>query len=341
MGIPPQHPPRLVFGPFEVNVPGGELRKRGVRIRLAPQPFAILLALLEQPGEIVSRDDLRQRIWTEGTFVDFDRGLNSAMAKLRRALGDSGETPRYIETVPARGYRFIGSLDSRSDPIDPAVPPFQHAPAQDPSPTGRQWHWWWLAPAAACLVMAFVLGLRFDGARAHRPWKFTQVISGVGHGNHALSPDGKWLAYTSEPGLTQGRDLYVRHVGGGDPIRLTFDGAENVTPNFSPDGARVVFRSNRGGGGIYQVPAFGGDVRLVALDGMYPKFSPDGLQVAFWIGAESVSPAIPGSGAVWVVPIVGGEPHRVGSKLTSARHPIWSPDGKHLLMIGYELQRSA
>src|ERR1044072_5045238 len=89
---------RLTFGPFEVNASTGELLKGGIRVRLPAQPFAILLQLLQHPGELVTRQQLREQIWGEGTFVDFEHGLNAAMNKLRRALGDSAEKPRYIET---------------------------------------------------------------------------------------------------------------------------------------------------------------------------------------------------------------------------------------------------
>src|SRR5690242_16007281 len=101
---------RYAFGPFEVNAGAEELLRSGNRVRLPRQPFQILLMLLAQPGEMVTRDQLREHIWLDGTFVDFDHGLNAAMNKLRRALGDSAENPRYIETLPGRGYRFIGTL---------------------------------------------------------------------------------------------------------------------------------------------------------------------------------------------------------------------------------------
>lgn len=156
----------------------------------------------------------------------------------------------------------------------------------------------------------------------------------------AMSPDGKMVAYSSDKGLDAGRDLYVKQVAGGEPIRLTFDGAANTTPDFSPDGSRIVFRSERDGGGIYEIPALGGEARLLAKGGLNPKYSPDGLQVAFWIGAEHVGTAVPGSGAVWVVPDAGGQPRRVGADFTAARNPVWSPDGKRLLVIGYHSQNA-
>src|SRR5580693_9020544 len=99
------------FGVFEVDLRSGELRKRGVRIKLQEQPFQILSLLLERPGEVVTRDELRQKLWAAHTFVDFDRSLNKAMTKLRFALGDSAESPRYIETIPRHGYRFLAPMN--------------------------------------------------------------------------------------------------------------------------------------------------------------------------------------------------------------------------------------
>src|SRR5437660_2399589 len=95
------------FGVFEVDLRAAELRKHGVRIKLQDQPFRILSRLLDHPGDIVTREELRQELWHDHTFVDFDRSLNKAMAKLRSALGDSAETPRYIETIPRHGYRLL------------------------------------------------------------------------------------------------------------------------------------------------------------------------------------------------------------------------------------------
>ena len=95
------------FGAFEVDPRSGELRKTGTRIALQDQPFKVLLALLERPGEVVSRDELRRRIWPEESFGDFDHAVSVAVAKLRAALGDSAEIPRYVETLHRRGYRFV------------------------------------------------------------------------------------------------------------------------------------------------------------------------------------------------------------------------------------------
>jgi TolB-like protein/DNA-binding winged helix-turn-helix (wHTH) protein/Tfp pilus assembly protein PilF len=106
---PSQHP-AVRFGPFEVNPRTGELRKQGIRIKLHEKPFQVLLALIEHPGEVVTRKELQERLWPEDTFVEFENGLNNTISRLREALGDTAETPRFIETLPRRGYRFLAEV---------------------------------------------------------------------------------------------------------------------------------------------------------------------------------------------------------------------------------------
>jgi DNA-binding winged helix-turn-helix (wHTH) protein len=106
-------PPRVIsFGPFEVDLRTQELKKHGTRLRLVGQPFQILRMLLRQPGELVTREELKRELWSEDTHVDFERGVNMAVNRLRETLGDSVERPRLIETLPRRGYRFIGQITS-------------------------------------------------------------------------------------------------------------------------------------------------------------------------------------------------------------------------------------
>src|SRR5579863_2094714 len=106
-------PRNVRFGVFEAEIDAGELRKNGLRLKLSEQPFQILAMLVEKPGEIVSREYLRDRLWPGDTFVDFDHGLNNAVMRLREVLGDSSDHPRFIETLPRRGYRFIAPLEVR------------------------------------------------------------------------------------------------------------------------------------------------------------------------------------------------------------------------------------
>ena len=101
--------PRIRFGVFEVDLESRELYKRGTPIRLQEKPFQVLSLLLARPGQIITREELQRKLWADGTFVDFEKGLNTAVKKLRLALGDSTENPIFIETIPRRGYRFIGS----------------------------------------------------------------------------------------------------------------------------------------------------------------------------------------------------------------------------------------
>ena len=146
------------FGIFEVDVRAGELRKQGVRIKLQEQPFQVLTVLLQSPGEVVTRDELRSRIWSADTFVDFDNSLNTSMNKLRDALGDSAERPRFIETLPRRGYRFIApvSCTNGKESALGAMPP-------------RPTHRWKVALSVIALLAALAAGgLLWRGRQARR-----------------------------------------------------------------------------------------------------------------------------------------------------------------------------
>ena len=137
---------RISFGSFELDQESGELLKNGRRIRLQDQPFQVLLALLEKPGQLVTREEFQQRLWSKDTFVDFEHGLNAAINRLRHVLDDSAEMPRYIETLPRRGYRFIY-------PVDLPVPkPFR--PLVSPS---SSWIWWALVLSGFAVVLGSVV----------------------------------------------------------------------------------------------------------------------------------------------------------------------------------------
>jgi DNA-binding winged helix-turn-helix (wHTH) protein len=158
----------VTFGPFEVDASTGELFKSGVRIRLTGQPFRILILLLDHAGEILTREKLREQIWGEGTFVDFEHSLNVAINKLRRTLNDSAETPRYIETLSGRGYRFIGSIEETVKPNGMATGPVTKPVITDEAPTSgaplpakayrTATHSWGIA-AALIAIAAFLLAI--------------------------------------------------------------------------------------------------------------------------------------------------------------------------------------
>lgn len=164
------------FGVFEVDVRAGELRKSGVKIKLQDQPFQVLLLLLRRPGDVVTREELRQQLWPAETFVDFDTGLNSAVKKLRDALGDSADNPRFIETLPRRGYRFIVPLGDSGEPATQAA---SSAALEEPLsaqvfsreeaviPTSRSQRTVLIAAAAgAALLVAILVGWNVGGRRS-------------------------------------------------------------------------------------------------------------------------------------------------------------------------------
>ena len=145
------------FGVFELDLRAGEVRKNGVKVKLQEQPFQILAMLLERPGEVVTREELRQKLWPEGTFVDFEHGLNAAVNRLRDALGDSPDNPRFVETIPRRGYRFIA-------PVEGAGMPSPRLPATLVRPRLA----WWIGlalPGLAVAVLAVLLGFNVAGLR--------------------------------------------------------------------------------------------------------------------------------------------------------------------------------
>jgi DNA-binding winged helix-turn-helix (wHTH) protein len=139
MSTPERSPGKVVrFGAFEVDLISGELRKNGTRIRLQEQPFRVLAMLLERPGEMVAREDLHSKLWPGDTFVDFDHGLNTAVNKLREALGDAAANPRFVQTVARRGYRFIAPVQlngsAATDTPAPANATAPHPPASSNIP---------------------------------------------------------------------------------------------------------------------------------------------------------------------------------------------------------------
>jgi TolB-like protein/DNA-binding winged helix-turn-helix (wHTH) protein len=162
------------FGPFEVDLEARQLRKQGLRVKLADQPFAVLAALLENAGRVVTREDLRRRLWPPDTHVVFERGLNTAVNRLREALGDSAEHPRFIETLPRRGYCFIAPIELADSPAphpaedgaSAAAGPAEYAPDESPGRAPLPAGAWSVALAVLLSVVAGVLALQQFGARA-------------------------------------------------------------------------------------------------------------------------------------------------------------------------------
>ena len=157
---------RLRFGIFEADLRSGEMYKQGRRIKLHQQPFQVLAMLLEHPGEVVTREELRRTLWPADTFVNFDIGVNAAVRKVRRALHDSADGPRYVETLPRRGYRFIAPVASVATSAAPSgvevsgpeidervQPPFEHAADQKRHGAASTWIRWSVAGVALVLLV--------------------------------------------------------------------------------------------------------------------------------------------------------------------------------------------
>jgi hypothetical protein len=167
-------------------------------------------------------------------------------------------------------------------------------------------------------------------------WQMTRATADSGWTTDpALSPDGKLLAYASDRATGENLDIWVQHLGSGEPVRLTGRDSDETEPDFSPDGSRIVFRSSRQSGGIYVTAVLGGEPQLVAPKGFRPRFSPDGNWIAYWVGTEGAfGIGTFGTTQVFVTPASGGAPKRLALDLTSASHPIWSPDGTRLIVAG-------
>jgi TolB-like protein/DNA-binding winged helix-turn-helix (wHTH) protein len=172
--------PRIRFGVFEVDLQARELRKQGFKVKLQEQPFQILSMLLERPGEIVTREEIRKRLWPADTFVDFDSGLNRATNRLRESLGDDAENPRFVETAPRRGYRFIAPVHiPDEDPVEIAAPRLDlSAPAEiaDPGIARRKP---WIFGSGALLSAAALLGLAFAPPKILRYFQFWRTAPSI------------------------------------------------------------------------------------------------------------------------------------------------------------------
>jgi TolB-like protein/DNA-binding winged helix-turn-helix (wHTH) protein len=207
--------PVLRFGVFQVNLAARELRKHGVRVRLPGQPFCILSLLLEKPGEVVTRKQIREKLWTPDTFVDFEHSLNSSMKKLRAALGDSPESARYIETLPRQGYRFIAPVEE-IPAISPSVPTSAPVPNETGSPdVPRRAAGHWLTIVVVAALSLTVIAGYFLWSRAHlRPQQSSRMIVAVLPFENLTGDAGQ--DYLSD-GLT---DEMIAQLGRLDPQRL-------------------------------------------------------------------------------------------------------------------------
>jgi DNA-binding winged helix-turn-helix (wHTH) protein len=277
------------FGVFELDLHSGELRKAGVRLSLPAQSFHVLALLLERSGDLVTREELRERLWPTGTFVDFEHGLNAVVNRLRDTLGDSADRPRFIETVPRRGYRFVGAVERPPTPppasVEPALRPSLASPTTARFVPSRS-HTGVTAAIGALLALAGGLWLFWRAPEVHGPPpKVVRLTTLAGTEDWpAFSPDGQQVAFGWDGEKQDNVDIYVTLVGSTNVRRLTTDPAEDYAPSWSPDGLRVAFlREVANVAHIHVMSALGGPDLQVSdfpVAGTVP-FSPAASQIAW------------------------------------------------------------
>jgi len=354
MESPSDRRQRLSFGLFEADLSSGELYKRGRLVHLQEQPFRILSMLLQRPGEVVTREEIRKELWPKGTFVDFDEGLDTALKKLRRTLGDSAQNPIFIETIPRRGYRLIAPvsgngvtsyvLHGSSSVALKGGPPKTIALRghNDSSESART-----AAPRTAAflkyalVVMVAIVALAifryYTRPSPSSPLNFQKLqitrltdngmVSGV-----AISPDGRFVVYAKRDGEKQG--LWIRQVATRSDVPIVppdTNGFHGLT--FSPDGDYIYFvRSDKNDAYfkyLYSIPALGGTVRKLITDVDSPvSFSPDGRQFVYEHCAQPTNDI-----EIKIANADGSGDHVLavvhnGSGFMFQPGPNWSPDGK-------------
>ena len=334
--------PHLVrFGVFELDLRSGDLRKAGARILLQEQPRQILTVLLERPGDLVTRDELRQRLWPSDTFVDFEHGLNAAVKRLRDTLGDSAETPRFVETIPRKGYRFVAPVlpSDGGEPSRPSVPA--------PPPSERS-HW----PLAWVTALVLVASVAAAGAWRLRglmaggtapPMKIVTLTALTGNEySPSFSPDGEQVAFSWNGANEDNFDVYVTMVGSADVQRLTSEPGFDGDPKWDPNGKRIAFvrqSPGDGSGRIYMTSPIGGSKLKLSE---FPVINIDPARISkiawspgsrFLAASRTAEPAQPGG--IYLVPVDGGTPRPLTQAIAPAIHwsPAFSPDGRQLAYV--------
>jgi DNA-binding winged helix-turn-helix (wHTH) protein/Tol biopolymer transport system component len=268
---------RLRFAQFELDLDARELLRDGRPVRIQPQPLRVLEILVLQAGTLVTRDELRQRIWDEATFVEFDQGLNYCIRQIRLALGEDAATPLFIETLKKRGYRFTarvevigGSAETGSghDARMGSTPP----PSLEEASYGsgavaprRRWPGSRVSLAVAAILVAVVAGIAaLHVLRPDRPVAYDQLTSFTEAAfEPALSPDGRMMAFLvgSDSGFPFVGQVYTMMLPDGEPIQRTHDAFHKYGVAFSPDGSQITYTAAGGGWTTMSVPLLGGEPR--------------------------------------------------------------------------------
>lgn len=309
MASPLPASPKIRFGAFELDMSAGRLFKSGIPIKLQPQPLRVLLLLTDRPGQVVTREEIQRCLWGDSTFVDFERGINFSINQIRGALSDNAEKPRYIETVPRVGYRFIAKL-SESVASESAETPTAGTSvsgklydwpsetrvasvAIPPAPSSPRSHWKQVVALVIAITVVFALAAIYGVRRWYRrgrgldlqSMQITRLTETGTAEDVAISPDGRYVVYALRDGEKQG--LWLRQVATKSDVQILApdtNGFHGLT--FSPDGEYIYFvRSDKNDPFfkyLYSMPVLGGTTRKLASDVDSPvSFSPDGHQFVY------------------------------------------------------------
>lgn len=366
MGMPVNTPRAWRFGVFELNASTGELRRNGTVVRLREQPARILLLLLENAGQMVTREQLCQHLWPSDTFVDFDHSLNSAVMKLREALSDSAEKPLYIETIPRKGYRFVAPVSQAGD--------MQNGGSSSQSTVGSELavyntreqsngsseiplntlyekpsrRWRLTSPLLIGLcVLAIIITIpvaiflfrraasKHEAAGHHVTEQRVTSNSSEAPVEHAVvSPDGKYVAYSDPTGL------YLRVIASGETRRWDVPKDFIAIPNsWFQDGTHLLVTRLEGmppRPSLWKLSLLGASPRRLIDDAGAGSVSPDGTRVAFLSSLHSWG------GELWVMGADGSNPHKIAEASPPAApgylnrrilRPAWSPNNKRIACI--------
>jgi Tol biopolymer transport system component/DNA-binding winged helix-turn-helix (wHTH) protein len=312
----------VCFGVFELNLRTGELRRNGIRVKLQEQPFQVLAQLLEKPGDVVNREDLRERLWPADTFVDFDHSLNAAIRRLRDALGDSAENPIFVETVARRGYRFLAPIAIKPTTEERSIIPV--AEAISVSSASRLS---WIGATFAAVIFVLLglkLGMLLDRARLPPQIHISQLTANPEDDRiraAAISRDGKYLAFSDA------RGFYLRQIDTGETHSIALPGHLKAgSISWFPDSVHIIVDLSEPGqqSSLWELSALGGSARKLLEEGNNPAVSPNGKEVAFLSGSKLHQ-------QLWLMDADGSQSHKLigdGSDLFGA--VAWSPDGTKL-----------
>ena len=307
------------FGVFEVDPRTGELRRNGVKIKIQEQPYQVLTLLLERPGEVISREELKRRLWPADTFVDFDHSLNAAIKRLRDALRDSADNPRFVETLARRGYRFLA-------PVSGPLAVKTVSAIKSASPPGRSWARWVasiIVLSGACISVGFHIGNRAAHASVPREVRLTANSPDVPVYRASISPDGHLLAYTDP------RGLFLREIAREDSHQLWLPaGLKPFTVTWFPDGNHLLVGGVQSEGekpSVWDISILGGPSRKLSDQTDTGVVSPDGTRIAALCNSIKLN-----TSELWVFNSDGSQPKQL-LEISGYSHSLtWSPNGQRL-----------